>query len=104
MANSFPDKINSIIINNATISSEVANTGRIFHGASYAPTMALFVCSTSYSSTGWAIAGFYMPSQRGYFYANFGEVDFSSSGVSVDSRYIYCNAITGNAKYYYAVK
>lgn len=103
MANSFPDKINNIIINNAIIGSAVANFGCIPHGASYVPTMALFVCSSTFSSTKWVIAGFYAPNRRGYFYSNYGEVDFAS-GVSVDSRYIYCNNISSGTVYYYAVK
>lgn len=107
LANSFPDKINNIIINNAIIGSAVVQSyGKLPHGASYVPTMALFVYSSMKSYTDWAMAGFYTPTRRGYFYVSFGDAKFSDSynGISVDSQYIRCDAFLDNETYYYAVK
>lgn len=106
-ANSFPDKINSIIINNAIIgSATVVKYGQLPHGAPYTPTMALFVYQRMKSYTDWAMAGFYTPTKRGYFYVSFGDAKFSESysGVTVNSQYILCDAFLDEETYYYAVK
>ena len=58
------------------------------------------------SYTDWAMAGFYTPTKRGFFYVSFRDAKFSESysGVTVNSQYILCDAFLDEKTYYYAVK